>query len=74
MKVMSHPLAHMNDVFDAVGEAKAKYFSSLDYANGFWQIPLEEESTRRSAFVTHSGVYEWQRLPFGLSNSTSCFN
>lgn len=72
-KVMSYPLAHMNDVFDAVGEAKAKYFSSLDCANGFWQIPLEEESKRRSAFVTHSGVYEWQRLPFGLSNSTSSF-
>lgn len=72
-KVMYHPLAHLNDVFDAIGEEQGRYFSSLDCANGFWQIPLKMETKHKSAFVTHSGVYEWQRLPFGLSNSTSSF-
>ncbi|CAC5403720.1 unnamed protein product [Mytilus coruscus] len=61
-----YPLPNLNDVFDAVGAVKPKIWSSLDCANGYWQIGLHPNSKHKSAFVTHNGVYEWNRMPFGI--------
>ncbi len=36
---------------------------------GFWEIPLDEESRKITAFFTPSGHYEWLRCPTGLGNS-----
>ena len=35
---MSFPLPHIESVFDAIGEARASYFTSLDLMSGFWQM------------------------------------
>lgn len=68
------PLASLNDVFDAIGEAKATIFTSLDLCQGYWQVPLHKDSREKAAFVTHSGIYEWTRMPFGLRNSSITFS
>ena len=73
-KPMSYPLPNLNDVFDAIGNAKANTFSVLDLCQGFWQIPLNSQAREKCAFVTHSGVYEWTRMPFGLRNSSITFS
>ena len=39
-KVMSHPVPLFTDVVDLIGNELASYFSVLDAASGFWQIPL----------------------------------
>lgn len=70
---MSFPLPHLETVFDAIGEAKANYFTNLDLMSGFWQMELDEESRKKSAFITQGGVYEWKRMPFGLTNSPISF-
>lgn len=70
----SYPLPRIEDIFDAVGEAKATMFSTLDLASGFWQIPLDPETSHKSAFCTHSGVYAFKRLSFGMMNSPSAFS
>ena len=70
---MSFPLPHLESVFDAIGDAKAQYFSNLDLMSGFWQMELEEESRKKAAFITQAGVYEWKRMPFGLTNSPISF-
>lgn len=52
----------------------SKYYSALDMAQGYHQIPIEEGDRFRSAFrVGTGGLYEWNRLPFGLKNSQSCY-
>jgi hypothetical protein len=51
----------------------SKYFTTLDYQSGFWQVPIKEEHQERKEFTVLSGHYEFARLPFGLSNSTSNF-
>ena len=66
---MSFPLPHIESVFDAIGEAKAQYFTSLDLRSGYWQIPLSEEIKHKSAFITQSGMYQFNRMPYGLMNS-----
>lgn len=70
---ISFPLPRLEDVFDSVGECKPTLFSVLDLASGFWQIPLDEETKHKSAFVTHHGVFQFRRLPFGLMNAPMSF-
>jgi hypothetical protein len=45
-----YPLPRMDDVFDRI--AGAKYFSSLDLMSGYWQVPVAEADTCKTAFVT----------------------
>ncbi len=67
------PLPNINDTLDSLGVAKPKYFSTLDLAAGYWQIDLEESSKPKTAFITQDGLYQFQRLPFGLHNAPATF-
>ena len=51
----------------------AQVFTTLDLFSGFYQIELDEESKHKTAFITHQGLYEFNRLPMGLANSPSVF-
>jgi hypothetical protein len=51
----------------------SKYFSILDCYSGFWQINIAEQHKEITGFTVPSGHYEFNRLPFGLSNSPANF-
>jgi hypothetical protein len=52
----------------------SKYFSVLDCYSGFWQINIREEDREKSAFSIPSlGHFEFNRLPYGMSNSPASF-
>ena len=70
---MHYPLPRLEDIFDTLGNSNANMFSTLDLASGFWQIPLDPETKQKSAFVTHQGVFQFKRLPFGLKNAPMSF-
>ena len=72
-KPQSYPIPRLSDIFDAIGEANAQYFSSLDLGKAFWQVPLSEESKARAAFITYDGIFEFQTMPFGLSGAPATF-
>lgn len=72
-KPISFPLPRIEDVFDSIGEAKAVYFSVLDMASGFWQIPLSPETKHKTGFTTCHGNYQFSRLPFGLCNAPASY-
>ena len=52
---------------------KKLWFTTLDLYSGFYQIPLDEQSREITAFITHEGLYEFNRLPMGLATSPSVF-
>ena len=51
-----------------------KVFSTIDLKNGFWQIPLSEESKKYTAFITEFGLYQFKVLPFGIANGPAEFS
>ena len=40
---------------------------------GYWQIPIDEQDRKKTAFVTTDGLYQLNVLPFGLSNAPASF-
>ena len=66
-----YPLPLMDELFDRV--QGAKYFSSIDLRDGFYQILLREEDRQKTAFRTRFGSYEYTVLPMGLCNAPSTF-
>lgn len=67
----SFPLPNLDEVIDCL--AGNYYFSTLDLASGFYQIELDEESCKKTAFITRYGLFEHVRLGMGLCNSPSSF-
>lgn len=51
----------------------AKYFTTLDLTQGFWQVELDKESRKYVAFTYGGRNLQFKRLPFGLSVSTALF-
>jgi transposase InsO family protein len=66
-----HPLPRVDDMLEAM--KGAKYFSSLDAASGYWQIPVAEEDVPKTAFICTEGLFEWQVMPFGLCNAPATY-
>lgn len=65
------PLPLIEDILDRL--QGARYFSTLDLKNGFFHVPIAEDSIKYTAFVTHEGQYEFLKCPFGLCNSPAVF-
>ena len=65
------PLPRIYDCLDQL--AHCKYFTTLDLASGFWQVKMEPSSVEKTAFVTHSGLFEFHVMPFGLCNAPATF-
>lgn len=66
-----YPLPHVDDLIDSVGGSS--WFSTLDAANGFWQIPMAEDSVSKTGFTTKYGTFVFLTMPFGLTSAPATF-
>ncbi|XP_039969023.1 uncharacterized protein LOC120780851 [Bactrocera tryoni] len=57
------PMTLIDDALEKLREANV--YTTLDLAKGFFHVPVDANSRKYTAFVTHSGQYEFQYVPFG---------
>jgi hypothetical protein len=65
------PMANVTEILDRLG--KAKYFSCIDLAAGYHQIPLHPEDQGKTGFSTDKGYFEFQRMCFGFKGGPATF-
>ena len=52
----------------------SKHYSTIDLAQGYYQVALDEESIPKTAFrIGSGGLFEYLRMPMGLCNSPGTF-
>ena len=67
----AYPLPRIDDTLDML--ASKQWFSTLDLASGYLQISLSQEARIKTAFATHSGLFQFRVMPFGLCNAPATF-
>ena len=48
-------------------------FTKLDLSEAYLQIELEEESKQYLVINTHQGLYQFNRLPYGVASAPAIF-
>ena len=67
-KAVQHPKYQMPTLEELLRKlCEAKIFSMLDAKDGFYQISLDETSSKLTTFWTPFGRYHYLRMPFGVS-------
>ncbi|XP_044843600.1 uncharacterized protein LOC123349509, partial [Mauremys mutica] len=67
----AYPMPRVDELLGRLGEAQ--FITTLDLSKGYWQIPLDEASKEKTAFATPSGLYQFNRMPFGLHGAPATF-
>jgi len=67
----AYPLPRIDESLDAL--AGSKYFSTLDFLSGYWQVPLSPDAQEKVAFITRDGLRKWKVLPFGSTSAPATF-
>ena len=57
-----YPMQTIDDVLPKLSQAKV--FSTVDAANAFWHLRLDEESSKLTTYETPFGKFRWLRLVF----------
>ena len=66
-----YPLPIIPDLMQNFKEAR--FFSKLDFDSGYFQLQMDEESKKYTAFICEFGFFEWNCMPQGLKNAGASF-
>ncbi|CAB0037919.1 unnamed protein product [Trichogramma brassicae] len=65
-------IPRITDALRDLGEAKV--FTTLDLKSGYWQIPMDADSKKYTAFTTPTGgAFQFRFMPFGVKGGPGTF-
>ncbi|XP_043064323.1 uncharacterized protein LOC122320261 [Drosophila ficusphila] len=68
----AYPLPRIHHILERL--RNARYISTLDLKNGYWQIPVAPDSRECTAYtVPGRGLFHWKVMPFGLHSAPATF-
>ncbi|KFD62568.1 LOW QUALITY PROTEIN: hypothetical protein M514_25304 [Trichuris suis] len=67
----SYPLPRIDSLAHSL--AKYRFFSSIDLKSAYHQVPLHPQDKPFTAFEAAGGLYQFTRVPFGVTNGVACF-
>ena len=70
-KLDNYPIPKTEDLLATLGGSQT--FTKLDMSQAYNQLQLDEESRVYTTINTHRGLYQYNRLPFGISSSPGIF-
>ena len=67
----AYPLPRIDESLDALGGAAI--FSTMDLQSAYYQVEIAEEDKAKTAFTTPIGLFEFNRMAFGLCNALATY-
>ena len=67
----SYPMPRVEDILAQLG--KGNFFSKFDLSRAYNQIPLEEQVKPFTTITTQRGLFQFNRLTFGIPSSPAIF-
>ena len=71
VKLDSYPIPKLEDLFSSL--AGGKVFSKLDMSQAYCQLKLQDSSKQYTVINTHRGLFQYNRLSFGISAAPGIF-
>ena len=69
--VDSYPLPKIEELFTDL--SGGKQFTKLDLAQAYLQLPLSDSSKALTTINTQKGLFQFNRMPFGISSAPAVF-
>lgn len=71
LKTIHYPMPNIEEIFASLSNCSV--FSVLDLTGAYQQLKVSECSKPLLTINTHKGLYQFNRLPFGVSSAPSIF-
>ena len=71
LEIPEYPLPRPEELFAKLSGGNE--FSKIDLTNAYQQILLDDNSKRFVTISTHKGLFQFQRLPFGIASGPAIF-
>lgn len=71
LKVNQYPIPTPEELFHKLNGGQK--FSKVDLKDAYMQLPLDEKSRKMCVIITPQGLFEPQRLQFGISSAPAIF-
>ena len=67
----AYPLPRLDTMAEAI--SKFKYYSTLDLKSAYHQVSIKETDKPFTAFEACGNLYQFKRIPFGVTNGVASF-